>query len=281
MTDFKPLQGSLSLGRQVDYAQEYSPALLCALSREESRERIGLSSETLPFEGVDLWTAYELSWLDPRGKPVVAYGLFSFPCQSPGMIESKSLKLYLNSLNQCRFESLQFVQKVIERDLSAAAQLPVTVVLHDAGAFADINCFMGSLKGECLDALSVEINDYTTNPALLDGAAKGPVSSEALYTHLLRTNCPVTHQPDWASLQIIYTGPKIDRVSLLKYICSFRLQPEFHEQCVERIFRDLLERCHCTSLTLEARFQRRGGLDINPFRSNTGAKPSGLRLLRQ
>lgn len=281
MTDFKPLQGSLSLGKQVDYAQDYSPALLCVLSREESRERIGLSDENLPFDGVDLWTAYELSWLDSRGKPVVAYGLFSFPCQSPGMIESKSLKLYLNSLNQCRFESFSAVRDLISRDLSAAVQMSVGVELHSAGRFADITSFVGAFTGVCLDDLPVEIKDYTVNPDLLSGAAKGLTVSETLYTHLLRTNCPVTHQPDWASLQIIYTGPKIDREGLLKYICSFRLQPEFHEQCIERIFRDLLGNCHCSALTLEARFQRRGGLDINPFRSNTGAKPPGLRLLRQ
>lgn len=281
MVDFKPLQGALSLGKQVDYSQEYSPALLCVLSREESRQGIGIDGVNLPFDGVDIWTAYELSWLDTRGKPVVAYGIFSFPCRSPGMIESKSLKLYLNSLNQTRFVSLHEVRDVISRDLSAAVQLPVSVELFSADDFQRPQQFMGALAGECIDGLPVDINEYQVNPALLDGATSGNIVSETLFTNLLRTNCPVTHQPDWASLQLSYKGPRIHREKLLQYICSFRLQPEFHEQCVERIFRDLLERCGCSELTLEARFQRRGGLDINPFRTNCGAKPAGLRLLRQ
>lgn len=281
MVDFKPLQGSLSLGKQVDYAQEYSPSLLCVLSRAESRQRIGLCSETLPFDGVDVWTAYELSWLDLRGKPVVAYAIFSFPCRSPGMIESKSLKLYLNSFNQARFAALTDVRDVIARDLSAAAQMPVHVELFGASHFQSPQHFMGAISGECIDDLPVDIDEYQVNPSLLLGAAGGAVVSETLYTNLLRTNCPVTHQPDWASLQLSYKGPRINREKLLRYLCSYRLQPEFHEQCVEQIFRDLFAHCACAELTLEARFQRRGGLDINPFRTNCGKTPAGVRLLRQ
>jgi 7-cyano-7-deazaguanine reductase len=281
MADIKPLQGSLSLGKTVAYAQDYAPALLCALSRHEGRAALGITEDKLPFKGADLWTAYELSWLDARGKPVVAYGTFTFPCQSVGMIESKSFKLYLNSLNQTRFSSIGEVEKILANDLSLAVQDKVDVVLHSAAAFAHPEQFFGALPGECIDDLPVDINCYRVLPDLLCLDEKGGVVQEILHSHLMKTNCPVTGQPDWASVLIDYEGPRIQREGLLKYLCSFRLQQEFHEQCVERMFRDLSEHCQCQTLTIEARFQRRGGLDINPFRTNGGRQPLGRRLLRQ
>jgi len=286
MSDIKPLQGSLSLGKNVSYITKYTPSLLCSLARSDSRALLGIENNSLPFDGVDIWTAYELSWLDLKGKPVVAYGIFSFPCQSVGMIESKSLKLYLNSFNQTKFSSLEDVKKTLVIDLSFAVQSSVQVDLFPASTFANPNRFMGHLPGECLDDLPVSISQYEVDAGLLQREDQNAGSHrvhvhETLYSHLLKTNCPVTGQPDWASVLINYSGPRIHRESLLKYICSYRQHPDFHEQCVEQIFRDLMERCACEKLTVEARFQRRGGLDINPFRTNCGEKPLGIRLLRQ
>jgi len=255
--------------------------MFCALARSEGRIALGLNTGTLPFDGVDLWTGYELSWLDNQGKPVIACARFAFPCRSPGMIESKSFKLYLNSFNQTRFHSIETVQATIQNDLSRAVQDDVSVTVYPASSFARPQDFIGTLPGECIDDVPVEIHEYQVNASLLRIDTRGGIVQEVLHSHLMKTNCPVTGQPDWASLLIRYEGSKIDRSSLLQYICSYRLQQEFHEQCVERMFRDLCERCACTRLTIEARFQRRGGLDINPFRSNCGDQPVGLRVLRQ
>jgi 7-cyano-7-deazaguanine reductase len=286
VSEVKPLKGQLSLGKTVHYTSKYTPSLLCSLARSDSRAQLGIENNALPFDGVDLWTAYELSWLDLRGKPVVAYGIFSFPCQSVGMIESKSLKLYLNSFNQTAFSSLEDVKKTLELDLSFAAQTSVQVDLFPAAAFAQPGRFIGHFPGVCIDDLPVAISEYQVNPELLSmdtaqAAVQKVYVQESLYSHLLKTNCPVTGQPDWASVSIRYTGPRIHHESLLKYICSYRQQADFHEQCVEQIFRDLMERCQCEKLTVEARFQRRGGLDINPFRTNCAEQPLAVRLLRQ
>lgn len=286
MSEIKPLQGKLSLGKTVPYTGKYTPSLLCSLARSDGRAAIGIENNVLPFDGVDIWTAYELSWLDPKGKPVVAYGIFLFPCQSIGMVESKSLKLYLNSFNQTVFSSLEDVKKTLVLDLSFAVQDSVQVNLFPATAFAQPSRFMGHFPGECIDDLPVEIRQYQLDSNFLSldmaqGAAQTIHVQESLYSHLLKTNCPVTGQPDWASISIRYSGPKINREGLLKYICSYRQQADFHEQCVEQIFSDLLNSCQCQKLTVEARYQRRGGLDINPFRTNCGEQALGLRLLRQ
>lgn len=286
MSEIKPLQGKLPLGKTVPYTGKYTPSLLCSLARSDGRAAIGIENNALPFDGVDIWTAYELSWLDLKGKPVVAYGIFLFPCQSMGMVESKSLKLYLNSFNQTAFSSLEDVKKTLILDLSFAAQDSVQVDLFSAAAFAQPGRFIGHFPGECIDDLPVEIRHYQLDADLLSldraqGAAQTIYVQESLYSHLLKTNCPVTGQPDWASISIRYSGPKINRESLLKYICSYRQQADFHEQCVEQIFSDLLNHCQCQKLTVEARYQRRGGLDINPFRSNCGEHALALRLLRQ
>ena len=286
MSGIKPLQGGLSLGKTVQYISTYTPSLLCSLARSDGRALLGIENNTLPFDGVDIWTAYELSWLDLKGKPVVAYGIFAFPCQSIGLIESKSLKLYLNSFNQTSFSSLDDVKSTLLKDLSSAAQGNVQIDLFPAASFANPERFMGNLPGVCIDGLPVTISQYQVDPELLSldtarTSAPKIAVQESVYSHLLKSNCPVTGQPDWASISIRYQGPKINHESLLKYICSYRQQADFHEQCVERIFCDLLDRCQCEKLTIEARYQRRGGLDINPFRSNCAEQPLAVRLLRQ
>lgn len=267
------------LGKSSAYIDHYDPTLLFPIPRIEKRQELGISGD-LPFSGVDIWNAYELSWLNAKGKPVVALAEFFVPAQSPNLIESKSFKLYLNSFNQSKFESLQDVQNKLEFDLSkaAGAEVHVTVVyLHQAGHSADI----GHLKAHCIDDLDVEIEHYQTQPNMLIADTETKVT-ESLVSHLLKSNCLVTGQPDWGSVLIEYSGPKIDQQALLKYLISFRQHNEFHEQCVERIYTDLMAQCGCESLTVYARYTRRGGLDINPFRTNrAGARPENIRLVRQ
>jgi 7-cyano-7-deazaguanine reductase len=253
------------LGRPVAYRSDYAPELLFPVPRQAKRNELGLRPEALPFVGWDLWNAYELSWLNPRGKPVVALGEFRVPAASPNLIESKSLKLYLNSFNQTAFESMEAVRLTIARDLSAAAGAGVDVVLYLPEA-ADRR--FGMPDGVLLDELDVDIRHYQPAPDLLSAA--GPVVTETLYSRLLKSNCLVTGQPDWGSVAIRYRGPAIARDGLLAYIVSFREHNEFHEQCVERIFCDVLARCRPAELAVWARYTRRGGLDINPFRSSGG-----------
>ncbi|MFQ3231550.1 NADPH-dependent 7-cyano-7-deazaguanine reductase QueF [Reinekea sp.] len=267
------------LGKTSSYIDEYDASLLFPISRLEKRLELGIDGQ-LPFQGVDIWNAYELSWLNSKGKPVVALAEFFIPVGSPNLVESKSFKLYLNSFNQTKFDSLQAVQNRLEADLTAAAgsDVHVTVVyLHQAGSSADI----GAFDAVCIDELDVDIEHYSTQPNMLKASAD-QIVSEKLVSHLLKSNCLVTGQPDWGSVIIEYTGAKIDHEALLKYLISFRQHNEFHEQCVERIFTDLMGHCHCETLTVYARYTRRGGLDINPFRTNVdGAQPENVRLVRQ
>nr|WP_157471749.1 NADPH-dependent 7-cyano-7-deazaguanine reductase QueF [Desulfuromonas sp. DDH964] len=273
------LHAQLPLGKPTDYAADYDPRLLCPVPRHNKRAELGLAGD-LPFGGCDLWTAYELSWLDPRGKPVVAMGEFRFPCTSPQLIESKSLKLYLNSLNQARFANLEEVRQLLAADLQQAAGAPVAVALFAAPGFAGRE--LALLPGRCIDDLEIEIATYELSPQLLAGAADpGQVVDEELHSHLLKSNCLVTRQPDWGSVLIRYRGGRIDPAALLRYLVSFRRHNEFHEQCVERIFVDLQRYCCPEQLTVYARYTRRGGLDINPFRSNFEAEVPNLRLARQ
>jgi 7-cyano-7-deazaguanine reductase len=281
MANIRTLQGTLALGNTVAYTQTYTPSLLCSLPRSDGRATLELENHALPFEGVDIWTAYELSWLDLQGKPIVACGIFYFPCQAPGMIESKSFKLYLNSFNQTRFSSFQDVKKTLVLDLSFAVQDSVEVEIYPVRDFSRLCPVATTFPGVCIDDLAVAISEYHVNPALLLCADPPEIIQEMLHSHLLKTNCPVTGQPDWASICIHYRGPRIQREALLKYLCSYRLEADFHEQCIERVFRDLQQHCRCERLTIEGRYVRRGGLDINPFRSNCGEKPQGLRLARQ
>lgn len=265
------------LGQPSHYPQAYTPALLYPVSRAENRET--LARGKLPFQGVDIWNAYELSWLDARGKPVVATGELTFPADSPNLIESKSLKLYLNSLNQTRFETTARVLETIQRDLSngagAAVQVRIDPMMNSPLPTLAV------LPGECLDGLDIDVADYDVNPDLLGRVVGGKSIFETLHSHLFKSNCPVTGQPDWASILIRYRGPAIEHAHLLRYLVSYRNCSAFHEHCVESVFVHILERCQPEQLTVYGRYTRRGGLDINPFRSNFEFQPSNLRLPRQ
>ncbi|MDN5782050.1 MAG: NADPH-dependent 7-cyano-7-deazaguanine reductase QueF [Luteimonas sp.] len=266
----------IPLGRAVDYPSGYDPTLLFPIARAHGRAGLGLEDgDALPFIGKDRWHAYELGWLDPRGKPVVAAATITVPAQSPQLIESKSLKLYLNSLNSARFDTADAVRERIARDLSQAAGAPVEV------AFA-LPPMMERDHATSIDAIEVDCDVYDMpRPAFLEADAADTVE-EALRSDLLKSNCPVTGQPDWASVRIGYRGPRIDRAGLLRYLVSFREHAEFHEQCVERIFVDVLARCRPQALSVEARYTRRGGLDINPWRTLPGmGAPIAERDLRQ
>ena len=267
------------LGKSVAYRDEYDASLLFPIPRALKRAELGLD-DTLPFHGVDIWNAYELSWLDLRGKPVVALAEFRVPAASPNIIESKSFKLYLNTFAQTRLDGTGTVTQQLHADLSAAAGAAVEVRLQTAADFA--REALRELDGECMDEVEVDIADYDTpRPDYLHGDAVDVVE-ETLVSHLLKSNCPVTGQPDWASLQIRYRGPRIDRPGLLRYLVSFRRHSDFHEQCVERIWCDLRARCAPEYLTVYARYTRRGGLDINPFRSSeAGDVPGNPRGARQ
>lgn len=268
-----------SLGKSVAYRDDYDPSLLFPIPRQPKRAELGLG-EALPFHGVDVWNAYELSWLDTRGKPVVALAEFRVPADSPHIIESKSFKLYLNTFAQTRIGDAAAVEALLRRDLSAAAGAEVAVVLVPAAGFATER--LQELGGDCIDALDLDIADYDTPRPDYLLADAGVEAEETLVSHLLKSNCPVTGQPDWASVQIRYRGPRLDRAGLLRYLVSFRRHSDFHEQCVERIYTDLLARCRPLSLAVYARYTRRGGLDINPFRSSDAdAVPPNPRGARQ
>lgn len=275
----KDSNGITLLGKKTHYTQYYSPGLLEALPRSVGRDDINLNSACLPFSGFDLWTSFELSWLNQRGKPLVAIAEFTVPATSSHLIESKSFKLYLNSFNQSKFDTLEQVTLTLENDLSQAANAQVTVKIYPH--FSDYPLTIASLPGECLDYLDIQIDDYQFNPELLADAASGDYVSETLSSNLLKSNCLVTNQPDWGSVVIHYAGHRIDREKLLRYLISFRMHNEFHEQCVERIFTDIHRFCRPDKLSVFARYTRRGGLDINPFRSNFENTPSLPRLIRQ
>ena len=264
----------LPLGRQVDYPREYDAALLFAIARAPGRSEIGIDVQALPFIGIDRWHAYEISWLDPHGKPIVATATFEVPATSPNLVESKSLKLYLNSFNRARFDDAEIVRARIAKDLSQCAGAGVVVRL---GLPA-----IGGDDGILIDTLAIDIDHYgPPNAAYLQANAKDDVE-ETLRSQLLKSNCPVTGQPDWASVRIDYRGAPIDHAGLLRYLVSFRDHCEFHEQCVERIFVDVLARCRPASLSVEARYTRRGGLDINPWRATIDrASPTWGRDPRQ
>jgi len=269
-----------ALGKSSPYRSEYDPSLLFAIPRQDKRDELGLHG-ALPFFGVDIWNAYELSWLNQRGKPQIAIASCMVPADSPMLIESKSFKLYLNSFNQTRLAGTDAVLELLRADLSAACGAPVQVTLHLPDAFERLR--LGKFDGLLLDRLDIEIDSYLPDPSLLRVvSAEAPVE-ETLVSHLLKSNCLVTGQPDWGSVQIHYVGSPIDQEGLLKYLIGFRNHHEFHEQCVERIFVDLQRHCRPQKLSVYARYTRRGGLDINPWRSNfsTGQAPSNLRLARQ
>ncbi|PHM36649.1 NADPH-dependent 7-cyano-7-deazaguanine reductase QueF [Xenorhabdus innexi] len=269
----------LTLGKPTSYCDTYEPALLQAVPRSMNREPLGLYPDNLPFYGADIWTMYELSWLNSRGVPQVAIGHVSLNAASQNLIESKSFKLYLNSFNQTRFADWETVQQTLQRDLSACANGDIEVVLYPLHDFNQQP--IADFEGKCIDNQDIEIDDYQFSRDYLNEAATGPVVDEVLVSHLLKSNCLITNQPDWGSVQIRYKGPKIDQEKLLRYLVSFRHHNEFHEQCVERIFNDLMQLCAPEKLTVYARYTRRGGLDINPWRSNDSFVPPTGRLARQ
>lgn len=267
------------LGKSSEYIATYTPSLLFPIPRAAKWAELGLSAETLPYKGVDFWNCFELSWLLPSGKPVVAIGEFCIPADSPNIIESKSFKLYLNSLNQTPFESVPALVACLEKDLSAAAGKPVGVtVLSLAEAQAQ---GVTALPGICIDELDIVINNYERPQPELLRCDAGRVVEESLHSHLLKSNCPVTSQPDWGSVVVQYRGAALDHASFLAYLVSFRQHSDFHEQCVERIFLDLQRLLKPETLTVYARYVRRGGLDINPYRSSEAVRFQNLRLVRQ
>lgn len=258
------------LGREVAYPDRYDPSLLFPIPRDAARAELGIADGGLPFVGHDRWHAYELSWLDARGKPRVATATLVVPCESPNLIESKSLKLFLNSLNGNRFNSDAAVLDCLRTDLSARAGADVEVSFG-------LPPLIEQNEGESLDSLDVEIDCY--GPPRPEGLIidTSDLVEETLSSSLLKSNCPVTGQPDWASVVIRYGGPRIDRSELLRYLISFRDHAEFHEQCVERIHRDLTAYCLPQWLSVEARYTRRGGLDINPWRASPGVPAPAMR----
>lgn len=268
------------LGKPAAYQTQYQPSLLFPIARQGKRDEIGVSG-TLPFFGVDIWNAYEVSWLNARGKPQVAIATFTVPADSPNIVESKSFKLYLNSFNQTKLADTDALLQLLRQDLSAGFGAPVHVALTTADGFASQK--IQEPQGLLLDRLDIEVDEYQPNPSLLKADPNQVVVEETFVSHLLKSNCLVTGQPDWGSVQIHYVGAAIDQESLLRYLISFRDHNEFHEQCVERIFMDIMRNCQPQKLSVYARYTRRGGLDINPWRSNfsTGQPPLNWRQARQ
>ncbi len=261
----------------INRQDHYNPHLLVSVPRRTKRRELGIEGEP-PYGGVDIWTAYELSWLDPKGKPQVAVGRFTFRADSPALIESRSLKLYLHSFNQTRLSGMDEMQSRLTEDLVRASGGPVSVSVVHPGHLSALQ--VAEVGGVSLDGLDVEIDRYSEEPAFL--AAGGTLVDETLTSHLLKTNCPITGHPDWATVQIHYRGTQIDHEGLLKYIISLRLHGDFAEHCAERIFMQTLKRCRPEGLTVYVLYTRRGGIDINPFRTNENREPpTTVRTSRQ
>lgn len=270
------------LGQATEYKTQYDPALLYPIARAESRNGLGIASDSLPFFGVDVWTGYELSWLDESGKPQVAVAEFFIPCSSEFIVESKSFKLYLNSFNQTRLASVGEMSYRLAQDLSQVTRAEVRVMVYPLGDSSSPLATIAQPLGTCIDEINTEINEYSPNKNLLRVEKTEEVVEECLYSHLLKTNCPVTGQPDWATLIINYHGKKIDQESLLKFVVSYREHQDFHEHCVESIYMAIKEVCNPEQLSVVARYTRRGGLDINPLRSSSIEFSSEtIRLVRQ
>ena len=270
---------ALKLGQNTEYTSQYDASLLQPVPRRLNREGLGIV-EQQPFnQGADVWTCYELSWLNPHGLPQVAIADVEIDFKSENLIESKSFKLYLNSFNQTKFASIEEVEQTITRDLSQCASGQVSVKIHKLADYT--NQLIVNFAGECIDEQEIQIESYTFSNQYLENIAEDEIVEETLVSHLLKSNCLITSQPDWGSVQIHYVGKRLNREKLLRYLVSFREHNEFHEQCVERIFTDLMQFSKPEKLTVYARYTRRGGLDINPFRSNFERVPVNLRMARQ
>jgi 7-cyano-7-deazaguanine reductase len=292
---------TMPLGKAAIYKDQYDPSLLFPIARQLKRAEIGIATDAkraLPFFGVDVWNCYELSWLNPRGKPHVAIAVITVPADSANIIESKSLKLYFNSFNNTKLENEQALGMLLQADLSEAVGATVSVRIINSEDFGQnpLDVVDGQLRekilhpllsvreleGLSIDRLDVECSHYMPEPNLLTADKSEPPVTETLTSNLLKSNCLVTGQPDWGSIQIQYSGPAINQEGLLRYLVSFRNHNEFHEQCVERIFMDILTRCQPNRLAVYARYTRRGGIDINPYRANfTGPLPANHRSARQ
>ena len=270
---------SLKLGQKTEYASQYDRTLLQPVPRALNRDGLGIT-QNQPFTiGADIWTAYEISWLNEKGLPQVAIADIYLDYQSQNLIESKSFKLYLNSFNQSKFADFNAVQQTMQGDLSECAQGDVKVRLNPVAVYDSQK--IDHLQGDCIDEQDIEITSYEFNADWLKDCVSDEIVEEKLVSHLLKSNCLITNQPDWGTLHIHYIGKKINHEKLLRYVVSFRQHNEFHEQCVERIFCDLMHYAKPEKLTVYARYTRRGGLDINPFRSNFENLPENLRLARQ
>lgn len=274
----KPEQSEL--GRTSGYDPHYNPQRLFAIARDAKRQELGINPNTLPFYGFDCWNHYEVSWLNEKGKPIVALAEIFYDCATPFLIESKSLKLYFNSFNNTHFKNHDEVSQVVARDLTQRLGGPARIrltSLHEN----DLGTIQMAPPGECIDALDVACSVYLVEPEYL--VVENIQVEEILYSNLLKSNCLVTKQPDWGSVHIAYTGKQMNREGLLKYLVSFRNHNEFHEQCIERIFVDIMRRCNPEKLTVYGRYTRRGGLDINPYRSTEKTTSDHLnqRLIRQ
>ena len=270
---------ALKLGQKTEYKSQYDASLLQPVPRRLNRETLGIV-EDQPFnQGADVWTCYELSWLNPNGLPQVAIADVAIDFKSENLIESKSFKLYLNSFNQTKFASIKEVEETIAKDLNQCASGQVSVKIHKLADYT--NQPIMNFAGECIDEQEIQIDSYAFSNQYLENVAEGEIVEETLVSHLLKSNCLITSQPDWGSVQIHYIGKQLNREKLLRYLVSFREHNEFHEQCVERIFTDLMQFAKPEKLTVYARYTRRGGLDINPFRSNFESVPANLRMARQ
>lgn len=273
------------LGQATQYVDQYDASLLFPIPRAAQRDKLGIG-QRLPFLGADLWTAFELSWLNARGKPQLALAHITVPCESANIIESKSFKLYLGSFSNTRFADAAEVQARLRTDLTEAAWRGAVVQSGVGVKLVAPELFdqepIHELDGLSLDRLDLDCDCYTPAPEFLTSATDEAPVSEVLTSNLLKSNCPVTGQPDWGSVQISYFGPQIDQAGLLRYIVSFRNHNGFHEDCVERMFMDIQARCQTHKLSVYARYTRRGGLDINPFRSSyPQALPQQVRTARQ
>ncbi len=267
------------LGKKAEYDPHYNPDKLFPIPRKGKRDEIGVP-DNLPFFGFDLWNHYEVSWLNEKGKPIAALAEISYGCETPCIIESKSMKLYFNSFNNTNFKDAHTVEAIVKKDLEERVGGPVFVKISPLTNLSDNKLFVG-FNGECLDELDIECSSYEVNPSLLTHEEE--LVEETLFSNLLKSNCLVTNQPDWGSVQISYKGKKINRKGLLQYIVSFRNHNEFHEQCIERIFMDIMNYCNPEELTVYGRYTRRGGLDINPYRSTKkiSHNMNNIRLCRQ
>jgi 7-cyano-7-deazaguanine reductase len=277
---YKSEASDSELGKKTEYDQSYNPDRLYPIPRAGKRKEIGINPDALPFSGFDCWNHYEVSWLNEKGKPIVAIAEIYYDCTSPFIVESKSFKLYFNSFNNSKFKSVGEVEQIIKNDLEKAIDAEVTVIINPLN-HAKSTLIHQHFDGECIDNADIECTKYTVDPSYL--ATSDVQVEETLYSDLLKSNCLVTNQPDWGSVQIIYKGNKINREGLLQYLVSFRNHNEFHEQCIERIFVDIMQYCQPSELTVYGRYTRRGGLDINPYRSTKAVniKDKNYRLVRQ